>query len=596
MTTQMQEINQFKGMRNDEDPKNIGMEYFFIAQNYNFPVTGLIGMEKILMPKQISSLGSVAIDGMFEYQYLDQSNVIQVEQIGVCNGIIYKDILGTPVVLKTGLLTGKCSFTVLNDRLFIANGKNFVNVYDGSLGVISEMGAPHAKASTTGVLTGTYHYAMTYVTGSGEEVLGTISNVLTVSNKKILLNLPIGYAGVTSRKLYRTAAGGTTLRLVTTIPNNTALTYLDNVSDFLLGALIPTTNIDLPKPYFVLSFNNSLIGGVINNFPTQIFITDAGVNVWDVVNNSVDISNTVDDSTSVVGLGIDFAKLIVGSKRHIYLLDLSTTPYSVYATRANVGMKDGYSVKRIPASGEFAGGLMFVSSLNDVRLMSGLQSLPVSTSLDNVRTENWAQVIRGTLEALLKTSTNLYAEFYDYKYHLIISTFKYVFDIRTLGWTYHNIQTENYQSTPNVLALLNGKFYNGQTDGTIEKEYTDIQYRSEDVDAFLESPQLMVDNSFTFIESLIFWLTPSVENQISIEVITDDNISLPIEKTFDFIGGAFSPSFFSPTYYKTNSETDYRVFNIYKPCRWVKYRFTNKVGNVPIQGFAIKTQALKNKE
>ena len=48
--------------------------------------------------------------------------------------------------------------------------------------------------------------------------------------------LPIGPTGVTARKIYRTAAGGSQLKLVGTVADNTTTTALDNNPDSALGA------------------------------------------------------------------------------------------------------------------------------------------------------------------------------------------------------------------------------------------------------------------------------------------------------------------------------------------------------------------------
>ena len=57
-----------------------------------------------------------------------------------------------------------------------------------------------------------------------------------------LTALPIGGAMVTSRKLYRRFNGAGTFKLVTTIANNTATTYLDTVPNASLGADAPVAN------------------------------------------------------------------------------------------------------------------------------------------------------------------------------------------------------------------------------------------------------------------------------------------------------------------------------------------------------------------
>jgi uncharacterized phiE125 gp8 family phage protein len=94
---------------------------------------------------------------------------------------------------------------------------------------------------------GTHRYLATFVTADGETHAGTVSSAVTVSDNTVngkveLTAIPLGGALVTSRKLYRTAAGGTTYLLLATIANNTATTYTDNIEDSSLGAEAPATN------------------------------------------------------------------------------------------------------------------------------------------------------------------------------------------------------------------------------------------------------------------------------------------------------------------------------------------------------------------
>jgi hypothetical protein len=51
-----------------------------------------------------------------------------------------------------------------------------------------------------------------------------------------LAGLPLGATGVTARKIYRTAAGGSQLKLLATIADNTTPTYTDSTADASLGA------------------------------------------------------------------------------------------------------------------------------------------------------------------------------------------------------------------------------------------------------------------------------------------------------------------------------------------------------------------------
>jgi len=94
---------------------------------------------------------------------------------------------------------------------------------------------------------GAHRYLATFVTADGETQAGTVSVAVTVADKTVngkieLTAIPLGGALVTSRKLYRTAANGTTYLLLATIANNTATTYTDNIADTSLGAGAPSTN------------------------------------------------------------------------------------------------------------------------------------------------------------------------------------------------------------------------------------------------------------------------------------------------------------------------------------------------------------------
>lgn len=67
--------------------------------------------------------------------------------------------------------------------------------------------------------------------------------ISTAYLQRILLSaLPIGIALVTARKIYRTAAGGTQLKFLTTNADNVSLNFLDTIPDASLGANAPTTN------------------------------------------------------------------------------------------------------------------------------------------------------------------------------------------------------------------------------------------------------------------------------------------------------------------------------------------------------------------
>lgn len=146
------------------------------------------------------------------------------------------------------------SFTVLNaapavEPLSVAAARRHLRL-DAQYGEPAP-GAPTvalaSPAAVGNVDDGAHRYRVTFVTADGETEGGTISDAVTVADKTVngkveLTGIPLGGAAVTSRKIYRTEAGGSDYLLLATIADNTTTAYTDNIADSSLGAAAPTTN------------------------------------------------------------------------------------------------------------------------------------------------------------------------------------------------------------------------------------------------------------------------------------------------------------------------------------------------------------------
>jgi len=592
-------VNKFKGIRNDLGSLFTPPDYFFSVQNFSQDNT--IGANKTLAPERINSSEYSTgndIDGTFKYEYLDQNNVLQKEIIIASGGSLFKGFNATSS-FYSGMTAGKVNFAVHQDKLYLFNGKDYPKIYDGYYGKVYEMGAPEAlPTSTVGNLKGTYSYEMTYVTSGGEERLGTVSNEITVVNKKVDLVLPIGYSGTTSRKVYRTEAGGSTKKLLTTIADNTTTSYTDNTRDSSLGSPIIDVSNTMTKPYFGEVLNNRLFCTVVDKYPTQGFITDAGIEVYDPA-SFVDISNTGDDNSAVVGIKQDYDKIIAASEKQIYVVDIATSTVSVKATRANIGCLSGYSMEKVPNEGSFPGGVMFVSSDYTVRLFNGNFAAPIATSLDNLKTDNWAQSVEGTLFDELQAANTIHAAYNNFKYHLLIDEKIYNYDIQAQGWMSQNYSTSSYTCKPNTLAVINNTLYNGQREASyIEKMYSDEDYRGEDYTAFIETPHLLVSDEQKYFKSLVIYATRSKNVNLKVTVWIDDNLDNPNVYTINNLDSApFDGNFYSSTFFKTSSgKEDYRIIYINKYGRWIKFKIESSSGSVFFRGYSLIYDQIINKE
>jgi len=98
-------------------------------------------------------------------------------------------------------------------------------------------------AQTGAVNPGDHEYVYTFGNAIGETApsprgLVTVNNP---NNAKVTVGVPAGIEGTLYRKIYRTKAAGdvTTLFLLTTLNDNTTLTYLDNTPDGSLETQVP---------------------------------------------------------------------------------------------------------------------------------------------------------------------------------------------------------------------------------------------------------------------------------------------------------------------------------------------------------------------
>lgn len=574
-----------KGLRDDKGRKFVSPEYFYNIENMNYD--GIIGCQRIKAPSVEYNVGANQIDGGVDFRYIDSVGQFQSEKIIVQGGSIIKDFLTSPSTVYTGLTAGKkCTFGILNDKLFISNGFDYPLVYDGTY--VKQMGAPTAKdLLVSGSLTGAYYYAMTYVIDGVEIILGTISNTITVSSKSIDLDLPVGIATCTARKIYRTEAGGSTLKLLTTISDNTTTTYQDNTVDGSLGANIASTNSSCPTPQFITVKDEKIIGAVNANRPNYLYVTEFEVEVFFNTSGVYDVSGVGNDNSPLTGLIEDYNQIVVFSEKHVYLADTSGLTTSVKQTPSNVGCIDGFSIARIPENDILQGGIMFVSNLYDVRIFSGNIATNLATSFDNLTTNNFSIALdKDSLKNQLKDNP-LEAAFYDYKYHLIAETFMYVYDIRISGWTKYFIKTTSYTPVYWRFFEIGQTLYVSQKNtGIVEQMYNAITYRGEELTAFFETPEIAVGTERKFFKNLYIYYDKSGTNTLTALATIDSTKTVTATITYD--GAYYDFDYFDEDYYETTEdEEDYKVIYINKYANWMRFKVSTQTQAI-IKGWKLE--------
>lgn len=98
-----------------------------------------------------------------------------------------------------------------------------------------------SATGAAGALTGAYYYAITFISAQGETAPwpGTATVVNVTAQQVNLTGIPLGPAGTTARRIYRTPATPTDpkdYRFLAKISDNTTTTYTDNTADGSLGS------------------------------------------------------------------------------------------------------------------------------------------------------------------------------------------------------------------------------------------------------------------------------------------------------------------------------------------------------------------------
>jgi hypothetical protein len=255
-----------------------------------------------------------------------------------------------------------------------------------------------AGAGAGNVDNGAHEYFVTFVSATDETAPSTAASRTvvdkTVNGKVSISSVPLGPAGTTSRKLYRTIAGATgaaNMKLLTTLADNTTTVYTDNTADSGLGAngsaYSRTIDVD---PVFFDNIVIELLGGgyanTIDNFYSSSLIAVQGFG-----SGSVDITNSRFAATPIGGSAsaLPVRYLVDDSYR---ILDVS--PYNIPAPGGTTGHSTGIQFTTTTSSLFTTGGdgAFRVNASNNAAQIYGGSFWPLPDVIGSIS--------RGTFEIL----------------------------------------------------------------------------------------------------------------------------------------------------------------------------------------------------
>lgn len=284
--------------------------------------------------------------------------------IEVHNGDVYQgdDATKTFTLIASGVFTAgtKIRSVVNRDLLFLVNGVDENKKWNGTtltkMGVAAPTTAPSAATNGGGVLTGTYQWKVTFVTATAESNGSPASNQLTLSSNQVLLSsIPTSPdPQVLRRRIYRTAAGGSTYLFVGQINDNTTTTFVDNTPDASLGATIPTRNHPPERGSLIEHFKHRLwIAGDPNN-PRRLYFSEFFEPESWPPTYYVDIPMVPGDRITAIKAMGDML-VIYGHNAPFLLIGETSFDFTVKRSLAQVGTDSAESVVTVENAHIYAG-------------------------------------------------------------------------------------------------------------------------------------------------------------------------------------------------------------------------------------------------
>lgn len=243
---------------------------------------GAVGTRPGSVQFNTTSVGTYVIDGLYTRHDTDGSETMVVFAGGSVfdlNGTsTFVSIPSAQSVFTAGVRVG---FAEFQDFAFFGNGNVIPYKWSGAdwtrHGVYPPTSTSTVASNATGGLTGDYRYKVTYVNSVAvESDVGPATDTFTAAAAQLrITSIPVAPQsfGVNARKIYRTEAGGTTFKLLTTINDNTTATYDDNTADGSLGANAPTDN-GVPPQYNSIVYHQNRLFCNDTTQPNYVFYSD----------------------------------------------------------------------------------------------------------------------------------------------------------------------------------------------------------------------------------------------------------------------------------------------------------------------------------
>ena len=369
-----------KGLNNANSPFITPENQGIVANNVRWnKIVG--GLSKRTLMRLYGSIGAFPVTSIWRYYKSDVTKFL----IATGSTLIKlgDDATGTFSTIRTGMTDGKYyQWVTYKDIAIGTNGSDQPIKYDGQTvttdntagartvnELCAQLGAPFAKLATGSNLDASswYMYKIAWYDGTTYSYSTAKSNpILTGSSVKAvdLTGIPLGPTGTTERHIYRTSGHTSQANVeassiyyhLTTISNNTATTYSDNITDATIETDAAPTwstvsagiNATVPKGTIAIIHNERLwISGNLT-YRSDIYWSDAfNPQYFDPADYE---QIRPDDGDSITFVKAQLGILTIGKNNTIqkYYTEGASTTWSVSDPLSYVGTSAPYSVTNTP--------------------------------------------------------------------------------------------------------------------------------------------------------------------------------------------------------------------------------------------------------
>lgn len=404
---QIMTIDDFAGGLNSKgNPISLGKNEGQVVQNVriNNQLKSLSKRSPILVYGTASTSNSIL--GLFRYYAYNGTKVLLADE---GNQILTgNDATGSfSSIFTLPQPAHKAQWLTWNNQAIMTDGFNAPVKYDGTSTSATYLGSLLATDSGTGTgpAAGQYTYQVSCYTnnsnssGPFEFNFGTASNTLTATGHAVNLTMipqcpDDDFLGepIVGRYIYRTKAGGSTYFLLTTIANNSAVTFSDTVLDSSLSTLYPViagaTVSQPPSGLLSLIYQGRL--WVANNpaHPSRVYYSEINSQEMFLPDSFFDIR--VNDGDQITMLADVLGIITIGKNNTIQKIytqsNVTGQPqadWTISDPFAYVGCVSPYSVQNTPIGIMYLGNNGIYSFDGNFSTLLSDQVTPVISDISN---------------------------------------------------------------------------------------------------------------------------------------------------------------------------------------------------------------------